>query len=200
MQLPQGLEQLKLDLPEAAQQQLKDYIQLLLKWNRAYNLIAATGPEDLLAHHIFDSLAIVPYVTGQRVLDLGTGAGLPGIPLAIALPDQHFVLLDSIGKKTRFLTQTINALKLTNVTVIQARIEAFFPEQCFNTVVTRAVGTTQEIMRMTQHVLCPHGHWLLMKGLYPEEELKDMANPFEVHRLQVPGLNKQRCLVCITGL
>lgn len=197
MNLSQGLQALKLDLPAAAQQQLLAYMQLLLKWNQAYNLIATMDPEELLTQHIFDSLTITPYITGQYVLDLGSGAGLPGIPLAIALPHQHFVLLDSVGKKTRFLTQVVNELKLANVTVVQTRIEAFFPEQCFNTVVARAVGTIKDIMRLTKHVLCPQGRWLLMKGLYPEEELKDLPNPFMVYRLHLPGMDKQRHLVCI---
>lgn len=195
-QLNQGLGSLHLILSEATKDKILAYIKLLEKWNRVYNLTAIENPQEILVEHIFDSLAIAPYLYGQRILDVGTGAGLPGIPLALAFPERRFVLLDSIGKKIRFLTQVIAELALTNVQVLQTRVEAFFPEQCFNSVVVRAVGTIKDIIAKSEHLLCSDGQFLLMKGVYPEAELEGINN-VKVYPLKVPGMDKQRHLICI---
>lgn len=184
-------------LPEAVQQQLLHYIELLIKWNGAYNLVGTDDPEDILVQHILDSLSIAPYVDGQQIIDVGTGAGLPGIPLAIMFPQKHVALLDSVGKKIRFLTQVKMELKLTNVEIIQARVEAFQPQQCFNNVVTRAFSSVADIIKKTQHLLCPDGKLLMMKGIHFEKELQGISWKIQIYPLQVPGLAKQRNLLCL---
>lgn len=196
-ELEQGLQQLKLNLPVITQNSLLAYINLLIKWNRAFNLISNPEPNEILYQHILDSLSIVPYVDGQTILDFGTGAGFPGIPLALALPERQFVLLDSVGKKTNFVRQAVAELKLINVEVVQARVEAFASPHCFANVVTRAFSSIDDIIEKTKHLICPDGKWLLMKGIYPTEELQAVNTPYEVYSLQVPGLAKQRHLICI---
>lgn len=193
--IQQGLNSLALGFSVKQISQIMQYIELLCKWNNAYNLVANAKPNEILHQHILDSLSVVPYIEGEKIIDVGTGAGLPGIPLAIALPEKQFTLLDSIGKKVRFLQQVTAELKLENVTIVESRAEAFLPESCFNIVVSRAVGATSDMMTLTQHLLCPDGKLLLMKGRDPKEELANIACRYEVLPLEVPGMNKERCLV-----
>lgn len=188
---------LGLNLPPSAKKAILSYIDLLLKWNRAYNLIGTDDSEVILKEHIMDSLAIMPYIKGQRIIDVGTGAGFPGIPLALAFPEKQFVLLDSVGKKTRFLTQVVAELQLTNVTVAQERVEKYSPAQCFDHIVARAFGTIDDIIAKTRHLCCSTGSWLLMKGLYPAEELESLQAKVTSHKIQIPGLKKERHLICI---
>jgi 16S rRNA (guanine527-N7)-methyltransferase len=195
--LQHGLTQLKLNMPQKNQNDLLSYMDLLIKWNRSFNLISNSEPKEVLYQHILDSLTIVPYIDGQTILDFGTGAGLPGIPLALALPERQFVLLDSVGKKINFVRTAVAELKLQNVEVVQARVEAFASPHCFDNVVTRAFGTASDIIKKTKHLICPEGKWLLMKGLYPTEELQAINAKYEVYSLQVPDLAKQRHLVRI---
>lgn len=198
--LGEGLQQLGITLPMAVQAALLQFIALLGKWNRAYNLTAVREPAAMVPRHLLDSLAILPYVQGPHVLDVGSGAGLPGIPLALALPAVAFTLLDSNGKKTRFLTQAVAELHLENVTVVQSRIEDYHPPQVFDSVVTRAFAAVAEVVAVTGRLRAPQGQLLLMKGAYPEQELAQLPAGFELasaERLHVPGLDAERHLLRI---
>lgn len=176
------------------------YLDLMKKWNRVYNLTAIIDPHDMVYLHILDSLAINRYLHGNRIIDVGTGAGLPGIPLALLNPEKSFVLLDSNSKKTRFLTQVVLELKLSNVEVVHARCEDFHPEQSFDSVVSRAFASIRVMLTTTSHLLNDQGQFLAMKGVYPEKELRDIPEGFSlvgVHTLKIKGLDAERCLVCL---
>jgi 16S rRNA (guanine527-N7)-methyltransferase len=147
--------------------------------------------------HILDSLAIVPHVEGKRVIDIGTGAGLPGIPLAICLPEIHFTLLDSNAKKTRFVQQVVLELKLKNVDVIHSRVENHHPEKAYDAVLTRAFASLPEIVKLTAHLLAQDGVLLAMKGQTPDAELAEIAAKKSVISVSVPGSDVERCLVRI---
>lgn len=172
-------------------------ISLLTKWNKAYNLTAIRDPEEMLVKHVSDSWSIFPYVTGKRILDVGTGPGFPGLPLAIVCPDQQFVLLDSNGKKTRFAVQAAMDLGLNNVTVLQERVEKYQPDPLFDIVVSRAFADLEDMVNCCHHCLAPNGTLLAMKGRYPKNELAKLKTRSAVHALQVPGLDEERHLVCI---
>lgn len=176
-------------------EQLLRYLALLAKWNKAYNLTAVRDTLQMVTRHILDSLAILPYLQGSRVLDVGTGAGLPGIPLAIVDPERSYCLLDSNGKKIRFLQQANLELRLPNVIFVEDRAENFVTEQCFDSIVARAVGSITEILENTDHLLCPNGQWLLMKGHFPQEELELVDLDNDIISYRVPGLDEQRHLV-----
>ena len=169
--LRRGCEALELDTDERRQALLLDYLQLLHKWNRAYNLTAVRDPAEMVTRHLLDSLAVAPFLDGRRFLDVGTGAGLPGVPLAIQRPDLAFHLLDSNGKKTRFLFQVKTALALDNMTVHHARAESFRPEVPFDAVLSRAFTSLAEMVAVCGHTLAPGGRYLAMKGAYPADEL-----------------------------
>ena len=177
------------------------FLHLLEKWNAAYNLTAVREPEKMVTHHVLDSLAAIPYLHGRRIVDVGAGAGIPGIPLALACPELEFVLLDSNAKKTRFITQAVNELGLTNVTVERARAEDYRPTRTFDTVISRAFASLAEMLDMTQHLGAPDGVFVAMKGIYPHDELLAVPPEFKVDRVaavQVPGLDAQRHVVCLT--
>ncbi len=190
-------------MPLAAddRQRLLTFVHLLVKWNAAYNLTAVRDPQEMVARHLLDSLVLLPYLHGARVLDIGTGPGLPGIPLALARPDIAFTLLDANAKKTRFVTQAVGELGLKNVEVVQARVENYRPEQKFDTLVARAFSSIAELLKSAQHLCAPGGRFLAMKGVYPEEELAAIPAEFavsEVLALKVPGLDAARHLVVVT--
>jgi len=198
--LATGLAQLQLELDAGVQARLLAYLDLLAKWNRSYNLTAVRKPEQMLVRHLFDSLAIHPYLRGTQILDVGTGAGLPGIPLALACPAQHFTLLDSNSKKTRFVTQAVAELGLDNVTVVQSRIKAFKADAGFDTIVSRAYSTLAEFASGVQSLLAANGILLAMKGVYPATELAELPATFtlaENIELQVPELDAERNLLVI---
>ena len=200
MQLQQGLTDLGLELTPEQQQKLCDYLALLQKWNRAYNLTAVRDPDELVSRHLLDSLAVQPLLQGARVLDVGTGAGLPGIPLAVACPDLAFTLLDSNGKKIRFVQQAKTELGLVNVEVAQARAEEYQPEWRYPTVVARAFAALPQIWEWVAHLLAPGGQLLAMKGAIPEAEIAELAARgvvVEIRPLAVPGIDGQRhALLC----
>ncbi len=199
-QLVSGLESLNLPMIPAQTQRLIDFITLLAKWNKTYNLTAIRTPEGMVNQHLLDSLAIAPYVQGLRVIDVGTGAGIPGIPLAIALPDKAFVLLDSNAKKTRFIQQVILELKLTNVTVCHQRVENYLPDRRFDTVITRAFASLADIVSLCAHLSTQNGIMLAMKGQNPEQELSQLQPDIKaaVIPIAIPKTDSQRCLVKLT--
>lgn len=198
--LAQGLTRLGLDLPDAVQAKLLQFVALLAKWNRAYNLTAVREPAAMLPRHLFDSLAVLPHLQGPRVLDVGSGAGLPGIPLALARPDLRFTLLDSNNKKTRFMTQAVAELGLANVSVVQSRVEDYQAPASFDTVITRAFAAVAEVVAATGRLCAPHGQLLLMKGANPVHELEALPTSYalrETIRLHVPGLDAERHVLVI---
>ena len=204
-QLTAGVAALGLALPEGAEGQLLAYLALLDKWNRVYNLTAVRDAERMVSHHLLDSLAAVPFFPGGdsaliRVLDVGSGGGLPGIPLAIARPELQVTLIDSIAKKTAFLLQAKAELGLANLNVVTGRVEAFRPETGFDVVTSRAFSDLREFVTLTRHVLAPGGRWLAMKGLYPNEEIAFLPPGVKVsadHALVVPGLEASRHLIVL---
>ena len=189
-----GLESLDLPLDEDKIEQLMCFIKLLEKWNKAYNLTSIRNTEDMVRLHLLDSLAIIPFIEGKHVIDIGTGAGLPGIPLAIYLPSIDFTLLDSNAKKTRFVQQVILELKLKNVSVCQNRVERYLPEVSFNTVITRAFASLSDIVKLTGHLLSKNGIILAMKGQPPDEQYINFAKTTLIP-INVPGIPANRCLV-----
>ncbi len=195
-QLTSGLKQLNLTVSESVQATLLAFLDVLLKWNKVHNLTAITDLPKMITHHLLDSLSIAPYCTGSRILDIGSGAGFPGIPLALVFPEKSFVLLDSSQKKTAFLIHAKAHFKIPNVEVVCARVEEY-KGTTFDTIISRAFGTLSEIIQKTKHLLNPQGHWLIMKGTYPQQELTDFKLPYSVHRLSVPGLDAERHLMRI---
>jgi 16S rRNA (guanine527-N7)-methyltransferase len=196
--LQQGCDELKLSLGSDQQARLIDYVALLLKWNKAYNLTAVRDEADMVTRHLLDSLAIAPFLAGQRVLDVGTGAGLPGVPMAILFPQREFHLLDSNGKKTRFLFQVKTALRLDNMVVHHARVQTFRVVEPFDAVLSRAFASLQDMMHGCRHLVAPKGRLLAMKGAYPAQELDAIGQEgaqVVVHPLVVPGLGEHRHLV-----
>jgi len=198
--LAEGLAALPLELSDRVQRQLIDFLHLLVKWNRAYNLTAVRQPEQMVTRHLLDSLVIGPYLQGRRILDVGTGAGLPGIPLALAYPACRFTLLDSNGKKIRFVTQVVAELGLENVDVVQSRVEAYQPVSRFDTITARAYSSIEELVEQTAHLLAEGGQYLIMKGAYPVAEIEAMPAGYHleaIHQLQVPKLDAERHLLIL---
>ena len=198
--LRSGIAELELTAADAQIEQLLAFVRLLAKWNRSYNLTSIDRPEDMVRLHLLDSLAILPFLRGKRILDVGTGAGLPGIPLAILDADREFVLLDSNSKKTRFVTQAGIELGLRHVAVQHARVEQFRPAVRFDTVLCRAFASLDEILAMTRRLLSSDGVLLAMKGKLQAEELSDLEPGVQaqIHALEVPGLDAERHVAAIT--
>lgn len=192
--LTEGLERLGLT---QATKPLLLYLNLLEKWNKSYNLTAIRDIDHMVTRHLLDSLAISPWVRGTRLLDIGSGAGLPGIPLAITRPELTVVLLDSNGKKTRFLNEVKRVLALSNVEVVQTRVENYHPTLAFDTLTSRAFSELAQMLKWTRHLIGKDGLWLAMKGCYPETELASISLPYEVKPYTVPGLDGERCCVLI---
>ncbi|MAT92694.1 MAG: 16S rRNA (guanine(527)-N(7))-methyltransferase RsmG [Halioglobus sp.] len=198
--LQRGCQDLGLDLAPAQRDALLHYLALLERWNRSYNLTAVRDPQEMVTRHLLDSLAVSPHLQGARILDVGSGAGLPGVPLAIMHPGREFHLLDSNGKRTRFLFQVKTALRLANMVVHQARVETFPADPPYDEVLSRAFASLGDMYRDCRHLLAPGGRCLAMKGTYPAGELNAsalQAARVTVHPLQVPGLDEHRHLVDI---
>ncbi len=195
--LVSGIASLNLSVTGHQVEQLLDFIKLIEKWNKAYNLTAIRNREEMARLHILDSLAIIPHVEGRRVIDIGTGAGLPGIPLAICLPEISFTLLDSNAKKTRFVRQVVLELKLKNVDIIHSRVENYHPDAAYDAVLTRAFANLPEIVKLTAHLLAQDGVLLAMKGQTPDAELAEISAKKSVVSVSVPGSDVERCLVRI---
>lgn len=187
-------------LPENQKQQLVGYVELLHKWNKAYNLTSVRRPEEMLVRHILDSIVVEPHLQGTRFIDVGTGPGLPGIPLAIVRPDSHFTLLDSLGKRVRFLRQVQHELHLENITPVQSRVEEFPAEPPFDGVISRAFASLTDMVTWCKHLPAENGRFYALKGLRPDDEIAVLPAGFsveEVIRLQVPELDGERHLVMI---
>ncbi|MGX5175582.1 16S rRNA (guanine(527)-N(7))-methyltransferase RsmG [Aliikangiella sp. IMCC44653] len=197
-QLKRGISALQLQLSSHQINQLESLLNDLLKWNKAYNLTAIKDPQEALRLHILDSLAVLPYWQKfNKTLDVGTGAGFPGLPLAIALPQQEFHLLDSNSKKIRFIRQQIHALDLPNVTAHHSRIEDH-PNGQYDCVTSRAFASLADMLTATQHQLVLDGRWMALKGVYSEQEVKAMpcwAEQVSYHSLDVPNLAAERCII-----
>lgn len=202
--LVQGLRDMGIALKEEQLQTLLTYLKILHKWNQVYNLSAIRDPDAMATLHVLDSLALAPYLQSflQRsaspvqVIDVGTGAGLPGLPLAVACPQAAVTLLDSNGKKTRFLFQAIVKLGLSNVEVVNNRAEKFSPEHKFAIVTSRAFASLENMIRTSSHLLAEDGEFWAMKGAYPEKELVECgAELHRVHRLHIPGCEERHLLV-----
>lgn len=193
--LAAGLQALGCPLLQDQQQQLLDFVALLHKWNKVYNLTAVRDPAEMIGQHILDSLSIRPCLRGEYILDVGTGAGLPGIPLALVEPGKTFVLLDSNSKKTRFMKQAVAELKIKNITVVQARIEAFTSDQAFTSIVSRAFASMADFINGCEHLCQPHTVLLAMKGKHPADEILTMPSTWQISAeriLQVPGVEAER--------
>ena len=198
-----GIQRLRNSRPDEPSGLLLRFIHLLDKWNRVYNLTSIREPRQMVSRHILDSLVVRPYLHGQRILDVGSGAGLPGIPLAIAAPELNFTLLDSNNKKTRFILQVVTDLGLKNVEVVTARIEEYQPAQGFDTVLARAYSSLEKLSQDVREILNAEGCILAMKGSYPLAELESIPVTFKVdtiNKLEVPGLDAERHLVILRAV
>ncbi|WP_456379328.1 16S rRNA (guanine(527)-N(7))-methyltransferase RsmG [Thiolapillus sp.] len=193
-QLGRGLAEMELTASSQQQRLLLDYLVLLEKWNQTFNLTAVRDPAKMVSRQLLDSLSIHSLLQGDAVLDVGSGAGLPGIPLAIMNPSRSFTLLDSNSKKTRFLRQVKLELGLDNIQVEQARVEHFQPQPAYDTITSRAFAALPDMLRITRHLLAPGGCWLAMKGTVPDDELKALEPEFryEIYPLAVPGETGKR--------
>ena len=199
-QLSDGLEAIGADLDPGQQEKLLAFLALLNKWNRAYNLTAVREPRQMVPRQLLDSLTLLPFVSAERVLDVGAGGGLPGIPLAIARPDIAFTLLDSNSKKTRFLTQCVLELRLHNVAVIHGRAEDCEPDQPYTQITSRAFTALPGLVAWCGGLLADAGQFLAMKGQFPDDEVSQLPSDWQVgarHRLDYPGCDGERHLLII---
>jgi 16S rRNA (guanine527-N7)-methyltransferase len=197
-QLAACVRRLAVPIDPAAQERLLAYIALLAKWNRVYNLTAIREPERMLSHHVLDSLAVVPHVHGPAIADVGSGAGLPGIPLAVARPDWRVTLIESNHKKTAFLRQAAIELALDNVDIREERVEAVEPRGVYDSVIARAFSDLPEFVAAAATLCKPAGRLIAMKGLHPYEEIAALPEAWRAERvltLDVPGLEAERHLV-----
>lgn len=198
--LEQGVEKLGLKLAPGTEARLLDYLALLQRWNRVYNLTAIREASKLVSHHLLDSLAVVPHLAGERIVDIGTGPGLPGIPIALARPDWQVTLVDSNHKKTAFVTQAVAELNIANAEVRRERVEQWHPAAKFQVVISRAFAELADFVRLAGHLVAPGGRLAAMKGLNPHEEIAQLPGGFRIERvvpLAVPGVEGERHLVLI---
>ncbi len=194
--------QTDLEVSDQQRSQLVGYVELLNKWNKAYNLTSVRDPSDMLVKHILDSIVVSPYLAGERFIDVGTGPGLPGIPLAIMNPDKSFVLLDSLGKRIRFIKQTLHELGIHNVVPVQSRVEDFDPEDGFDAVLSRAFASMSDMVEWCHHLpRKDSGLFFALKGQLPQEEitlLPEWCSVTDVKALKVPELEGERHLVILS--
>lgn len=196
--LARGVAEMGEPVSAEKQEELLQYLALLARWNKVYNLTAVREQEDMVTLHLLDSLSVLPYIKYKSLLDVGSGGGLPGIVLAICLPEVEVTTIDAVQKKAIFMRQVKGELGLDNLNVVHARVERFEPKQPFEAVISRAFSEINVFMALTQHLLIERGVWLAMKGLSPEEELDGLGvKQFEVHPLSVAGLDAERHLAVI---
>lgn len=194
------LSQTELSVSDLQRDQLVTLVTLLDKWNKAFNLTSVRDPHAMVGRHIVDSLVVGPYLSGRHFIDVGTGPGLPGLPLAIANPDKQFVLLDSLGKRIRFIRMVIHQLGLTNVIAVESRVEAYQPEQKFDGVLSRAFASLDDMVSWCAHLPASTGRFLALKGQYPEQELQTLPAHLVLDKVQslvVPEQDGDRHLVVI---
>ena len=199
--LQNSLKHCDLVVSEFQQQQLIRYVLLMHKWNKAYNLTSVRDPEQMVIKHIVDSIVVAPYLDKTQYIDVGTGPGLPGMPLAIMCPEKHFILLDSLGKRVRFMKQVAYELKVDNIQAVQSRVEDFEPSVTIDGVLSRAFASLKDMLHWCQHLVDSHGVFLALKGQLPTEELQQLPLGFtlqETIKLDVPGLEGERHIVKIT--
>lgn len=197
-QLSAGIVALGVEVSPEAQKKLLAYLELMAKWNRVYNLTALRNPSEWVTNHLLDSLSVLPHVRGPLVVDVGSGAGLPGLVLAMARPDWQIVSVEAVDKKAAFQRQVVAELALTNIRVEGHRVEDMQLEDGADTVVSRAFSSLADFVNLTRHLLRPGGQWTAMKGRLPEEEIAALPNDVQVREiieLKVPGLNAERCVV-----
>ncbi|AIU68250.1 16S rRNA (guanine(527)-N(7))-methyltransferase RsmG [Vibrio coralliilyticus] len=194
--------QTKLEVSDNQRDQLVGYVEMLNKWNKAYNLTSVRDPSDMLVKHILDSIVVSSHLQGQRFIDVGTGPGLPGIPLSIMNPDKEFYLLDSLGKRIRFIKQVLHELKIDNVTPIQSRVEEFQPQDKFDGVLSRAFASMVDMVEWCHHLpKAQTGCFMALKGQLPQDEidqLPDWCSVTDIKALQVPELEGERHLVILS--
>ncbi len=196
--LKSGITLLDLDNHEYLYTKLLIYIDLLIKWNKTYNLTSLTTKEDIITTHLLDCLSVVKKIDGQRILDVGSGAGLPGLMIALARPTTHLCLIDKVAKKTSFMKQAVLELELSNVEVIHGRVEDLRVKNPFDTIVSRAFSEVEKFISLTQHLISKQGAWLIMKSKkIMTEDLKKLGKSFEVEPIIVPYLEAERYLVRI---
>lgn len=194
------LDEAGISLTDHQKNQLVAYVDMLHKWNKAYNLTSVRDPNEMLIRHILDSVVVAPHLVGSRFIDVGTGPGLPGIPLSIVLPDAHFTLLDSLGKRIRFLRQVQHELGLTNITPVQSRVEDFPAEPPFDGVISRAFASLNDMVSWCHHLPGQRGRFYALKGQLPDDEIGQLPAEFAVDsviKLRVPQLDGERHLVMI---
>lgn len=192
------IEKSSVSVNEKQIEQLVQYVELLVKWNKAYNLTSVRDPNEMLVKHIMDSLAVGDVLNGNSFIDVGTGPGLPGIPLAILFPEKQFVLLDSLGKRITFLRQVVFQLKLDNVTPLLSRVEKYQPEQPFDGVLSRAFASLEDMITWCKHLIDEQGRFFALKGQFPEEELNQLPNDVllvKSHKITVPSLIGERHVI-----
>lgn len=198
------LNQANITLTDQQKQALIGYVDLLHKWNKAYNLTSVRDPEQMLVRHIMDSIVVAPYLKGSRFIDVGTGPGLPGIPLSIVLPNAHFTLLDSLGKRVRFLKQVQHELQLSNITPVQSRVEEFHTEVPFDGVISRAFASINDMLEWCHHLPAPErGRFYALKGVVPEDEWQTLPKNIvveAVQKLEVPHLEGERHLIVLKNI
>lgn len=197
--LREGAQELNIDLSDAHVKSLLGYLDLLQKWNKAYNLTAIRNELEMVRLHLLDSLTVVPFVGEGPVADIGTGAGLPGIVIAMMRPDVNVTMVDSNIKKVNFVRQAIGQLGLKNAEVTHQRVEELSPVPCFKQITSRAFASLEDMIDLTQHLLCPEGEFLAMKGQLPSHEIQTLSDRFQIesHSLSVPGEPGERCLVVL---
>ncbi len=194
--LAQGIAAMGLDVDAAKQEKLLAYMALLQKWNKVYNLTAIRDAEEMVRLHLLDSLSVLPYIQGKNLLDVGSGGGLPGIVLAIVKPELQVTTIDTVQKKAIFMRQVKGELALHNLDVVHGRVEDYQPEEKFEMIISRAFSELGLFMRLTQHLIAPHGRWLAMKGQILQDEMAKMdKTPNEIIPLKVYGLNAERHLI-----
>jgi 16S rRNA (guanine527-N7)-methyltransferase len=198
--LKSSLKNCELVVSEEQQQQLIRFVLMMHKWNKAYNLTSVREPQQMVLKHIVDSIVVAPFLDKVNYIDVGTGPGLPGIPLAIMCPNKQFVLLDSLGKRVRFMKQVAYELKIDNIQPVQSRVEDFVPSIEIDGVLSRAFASLKDMLHWCQHLVDSHGVFLALKGQLPTDELEQLPSGFifqETIKLDVPGLEGERHIVKI---